>query len=79
MQGTGPSEEIKSGDGTMTTATLNQELKDFIDGQLCLIYECGENRDDICDNINEKARGLDESTRNAFYDYRDERESVYVR
>ena len=57
-----------------TACELSQDLKEFIDGQLCLIYECGENRDDVCDNINAKAAGLDEKTFDAFYDYRDEKE-----
>ena len=62
----------------MTTSELSQDLKDFIDGQLCLIYECGENRDDVCDNINAKAKGMSDETFQAFYDYRDAKESRYL-
>ena len=63
----------------MKTVELSQDLKEFIDGQLCLVYECGENRDDVCDNMNAKACGLDAATRQAFYDYRDEQEAAYTR
>ena len=62
----------------MTTAQLSQDLKEFIDGQLCLIYECGENRDDVHDNIAAKTVGMDDDTRQLFYDYRDRKESLYL-
>ena len=62
----------------MTTAQLSQDLKEFIDGQLCLIYECGENRDDVHDNIAAKTVGMDDATRQLFYDYRDRKESLYL-
>lgn len=58
----------------MTTAELSQDLKEWIDGQLCLIYECGQNRDDVHDNINSKTAGMDDATCQAFYDYRNARE-----
>ncbi len=62
----------------MTTAELSQDLKEFIDGQLCLIYECGENRDDVHDNINAKTVGMDDATCQLFYDYRDSRELLLM-
>ena len=62
----------------MTTIELSQDLKGFIDGQLCLIYECGENRDDVCDNINAKTTGMSDETIQAFYDYRDAKEARYL-
>ena len=62
----------------MTTAELSQDLKEFIDGQLCLIYECGENRDDVHDNIAAKTVGMDDDTYQLFYDYRDKKESLYL-
>jgi hypothetical protein len=62
----------------MATCELGDDLKRFIDGQLCLIYECGENRDDICDNINAKTVEMDDDCRQAFYDYRDAQEARYL-
>ena len=62
----------------MKISELSQELKQFIDGQLCLIYECGENRDDVHDNIAAKTIGMDDDTYQLFYDYRDAKESSYL-
>ena len=62
----------------MTTCELAADLKSFIDGQLCLIYECGENRDDVFDNINARTVGMNDDCRQAFYDYRDTQEACYL-
>lgn len=62
----------------MATAELSQDLKEFIDGQLCLIYECGENRDDVHDNIASKTVGMDDDTYQLFHDYRDKKEALYL-
>ncbi len=62
----------------MTTAELSQDLKEFIDGQLCLIYEYGENRDDVHDNIAAKTVGMDDDTYQLFYDYCDKKEAAYL-
>jgi len=63
---------------TTEQAELSQELKEFIGGQLCLIYECGENRDDVFDNICDRARSLDEKTYDLFHDYCGQAELKYM-
>ena len=61
-----------------TEIELSQELKEFIGGQLCLIYECGENRDDVFDNICDRARNLDAKTYDLFHDYCGQAELKYI-
>jgi hypothetical protein len=57
---------------------LPQEVKDKIESAMTLIYECGENRDDVIDNLNSQVSHLiDASNESDYLEYRFECEARY--
>jgi len=57
---------------------LPQEVKEKIEAAMTLIYECGENRDDVIDNLNAQVSHLiDESNESDYLEYRFECEARY--
>lgn len=58
---------------------LPREVKEKIEAAMCLIYEFGENRDDVFDNLNTSvAHLIDASNESDYLEYREECESNYV-
>lgn len=57
---------------------LSEEIKDAVGSAFSLIYEFGENRDDVLDNLNSKVNHLlNKDNVSDFFDYRAEVEARY--
>jgi hypothetical protein len=59
---------------------LPREVKEKVEAAMAMIYECGENRDDVIDNLNAQVASLiDETNESDYLEYRFDLEARYER